>query len=129
VRGCHLLSPPLLLVRRVGQQRDVARAFDRLGQHALVRRARARNATRQNLAAFGHVACEQLHVFEVYVINFVLTEATNLAPTEAPPATATALRPAFAVAALRPPLVQIEPTLITISRHNFSQLSSVPTPP
>src|ERR1041385_7542826 len=81
-RVCHLPSPNPL-VGRVRQQRDIAGALDCFRQHALMRRTITGDSSRQDLASFGQVVLQQLHVFEVDQIYFVDTEATNASPVHA----------------------------------------------
>src|SRR5947209_6941677 len=77
---------------RERQQRDVARLLDGDGKPPLVRRADAAQAARHDLAAFGHEAREQPHVFVVDGVNFLDAEFANLLAAEIFPA-------AFAAAA------------------------------
>jgi len=53
------------MLGRKGQQRDMPRAFDRDGQHALMPRARADLAARFDLAALGHVTAQLIGLFIV----------------------------------------------------------------
>src|SRR6185436_8096306 len=71
-----------LLVRGVGDQRQVAGALDRLLHHALVTSARAGNAPRQNLGALENVALQHLGVLVVDPIDLVDAELADLATAE-----------------------------------------------
>jgi len=58
---CSLTTRPIAarrLVGRIRQQRDVARALDGYGEHALVLGGIAGDAARDDLAALGHVMLE-----------------------------------------------------------------------
>src|SRR5215510_13476544 len=101
------------LIRRVGQQRDVARALDSFSQHALVRGARARDSPRQNFAALGNVALQQLHIFEVDQINFLDAEAANLSALHAP-------HPPTSHRAGAVILFESKVSIFVVSRHNLS---------
>jgi hypothetical protein len=94
LRMCHVFNS---LVGCVRKERDVAGAFNRLGQHALMRRTITGDSSRQNLAPFGKVVLQQPHVFKVDEINFVDTKATHASPVNAPAAAASAHWPSIAV--------------------------------
>src|SRR5438552_18506396 len=70
------------LIRHVRNERNLTRAFDRNLQLPLVHRAGARDAPRQDLAAFGHERSQQLHVLVVDVVDLVRAELADLAPAE-----------------------------------------------
>src|SRR5262245_17076151 len=71
-----------LLVRHVRDQRDLARALDRRLQLALVHRAGARDAPRQDLAALRDERADQLDVLVVDVVDLVRAELADLAAAE-----------------------------------------------
>src|SRR6185369_8448636 len=73
-RVCHVVLPLIGCVRK---QSDVACSLDSFRQHALVRCTIAGDSSRQDLAAFGQVVLQQLHVLEIDQVYFVDTEATN----------------------------------------------------
>src|SRR5689334_3948925 len=64
------------------QQSDVARLLDRVAQAALVRRADARNAPRNDLAALGNETREQPHVLIVDVVDSFDAKPANLLAPE-----------------------------------------------
>src|SRR4051812_36921858 len=70
------------LLRDVWNQRQLARALDRRLQLALVRRARARNPARKNLAALRHEWSQQFHVLVVDIVDLVRAKLTDLAAPE-----------------------------------------------
>jgi hypothetical protein len=78
-----LFSPPSGLIRSVGQERYVACALDGLGQHALVRSARATDTTRQDFAALGNEALQELHVLVIDEVYLFATEAADFATMHA----------------------------------------------
>src|SRR5688572_384453 len=59
------------------QQRGDARALDGVLQLALMQRAGAGNAARQNLSALGDELLERLHVFEVDVLDLLDAELAD----------------------------------------------------
>jgi hypothetical protein len=63
-------------------QRQLTRPLDGRVQLALVRRARARDAARQNLPALRHERSEQLDVFVIDVVDLVGAELAHFAPAE-----------------------------------------------
>src|SRR5437899_12841071 len=77
-----MTSMMLTSVRHVRNQRDLSRALDGGLQLALVHRARARDAPRENLAALGHERPDQLDVLVVDVVDLVRAELADLAPAE-----------------------------------------------
>jgi hypothetical protein len=60
---CHFAFS--FLVRRVRQQRDIARTLDCFRKHPLMGCAISGDASRQNLSAFGKIIEQQSNVFEV----------------------------------------------------------------
>src|SRR5947209_17560787 len=86
-------------IRHVRNQRDLARALDRGLQLALVHRAGARDAPRQDLAALGHERSDQLHVLVVDVVDLVRAELADLATAEQRAALSLFLVARFLVAA------------------------------
>src|SRR5882724_12186980 len=72
----------LTSVRHVRNQCNLPRALDGGLELALVHRARARDAPRENLAALGHERPDQLDVLVVDVVNLVRAELADLAPAE-----------------------------------------------
>jgi hypothetical protein len=93
-----LFSPPFELVRSVGQERYVASALDGFGQHALVRRARSTDTTRQDFAALRNKALKQLHVLVINEINLFPAEAADFAAMHASASAATSASIAATVA-------------------------------
>jgi hypothetical protein len=85
------------LVGGVRKERDVAGAFDRLRQHALMRRTITGDSSRQDLAAFGKVVLQQPDVFEVDEVYFIDTKPANTSPVHAPAAAASAHWPSIAI--------------------------------
>src|SRR5699024_10430444 len=71
------------LLRRVGQQGNVARTLDRLGQLALVMRAGAGHAAGQDLAALGHILAQAGSILVVDVLDLIHTKSANLAAATA----------------------------------------------
>src|SRR5882724_7059389 len=59
------------------QQRDIPRLLDGVGEPALVRRAYARNTSRDNLTPFGHKCVKQLHVLVIDVVNLLDAESAH----------------------------------------------------
>jgi hypothetical protein len=68
--------------RDVREEGDRASALDGMGQLALVARAAAGDATRNDLAALGDEAAKPPHVLVVDQVDLVRTELTDLSPTE-----------------------------------------------
>jgi hypothetical protein len=79
--------PSLTLVSRIWQQRDIARAFDCLGQHALMNGAVARNTTGQNLASFRDKVSQESGIFEINDVYLLDAKPADPAPAKAAPAT------------------------------------------
>src|SRR5438067_12806110 len=74
------------LVGHIRNQRDLARALDRGLQVALVHRARAGDAARQDFAALRHERADQLDVLVIDVVDLVRAELAHLAaPEQRPP--------------------------------------------
>src|SRR5438067_9815747 len=73
------------LVGHIRNQRDLARALDRGLQVALVHRARAGDAARQDFAALRHERADQLDVLVIDVVDLVRAELAHLAATEQRP--------------------------------------------
>src|SRR2546425_552433 len=72
----------LLVGRDVRQQRDRARALDGVGERALVPRAAAGNAARNDLAALGDEATQTPDVLVVDDVDLVRAELADLPPAE-----------------------------------------------
>src|SRR5262245_61194945 len=72
----------MALIRHVRNERDLPGPLDRGLQFALVHRAGARDATRQDLAALGDERSDQLHVLVVDVVDLVRAELAHLAAAE-----------------------------------------------
>src|SRR5260370_42174978 len=94
------------------QESDVARALDGHAQPALMPRANARHAARQNLPAFLHelgknvraLVVDEVHLFDAELAHLLFAEILAFAPGPSPgPARATATRPAFAPRTAVPP--------------------------
>src|SRR4051794_17068031 len=77
---CHQKSE--ISLRYVGDERDLPRAFDGRLQFALVLRAGAGDAPRQDLAALGHEGSDELHIFVIDVVDFVRAKLADLAPAK-----------------------------------------------
>src|ERR1019366_5871061 len=89
-----------LAARREGQQCDVARLLDSLGDAELMGRANPRQAARNDLAALGHKAGEQTHVLVIDAVDLLGAELADLlAPEELAAAIATATAGASAAGA------------------------------
>jgi hypothetical protein len=71
------------LVGRIRQQRDIASAFDCLGQHSLMYGAVARYSPRENFAALRNKVPQKPGIFEVNDIYLFNAEAANAAPAHA----------------------------------------------
>src|SRR3989338_2012598 len=69
----------VLLPGDVRKQREVAGALDAAGELALVRRAVARDAGRQDLARVGREGAQDLDLLEVDVADLLGAEAADLA--------------------------------------------------
>lgn len=97
-----------------------------------MRRARSRNAARQNFAALRDIVRQQLHVLEIYDVNFVQTETTDFAAAKSTTraattaaASTTAASAAETASATVIIISEITFTItIKISRHNFPLLNS-----
>jgi nicotinamide mononucleotide (NMN) deamidase PncC len=72
-----------MLIGRVGQERNVARALDGFGQHALMRCAGSTDTTRQDFPAFRNEALKELHVLVINEVNLFSTEAADFAAMHA----------------------------------------------
>jgi hypothetical protein len=72
-----------ILVGCVRQERDIASAFDCLGQHSLMYGAVARYSPRENLAAFRNKVSEKPGIFEINDIYFFNAETANAAAAHA----------------------------------------------
>ena len=89
---------------REGHQGDVAGALDGHAQPALVPRAHASHAARQNLAALLHelrqnvsaLVVDEVHLLDAELANFLFAEVLALAAGTPPRATGTAAWTAFA---------------------------------
>src|SRR5207244_8069158 len=90
---------PATSVRYVGNQRNLPGTLDGGLQLALVHRAGARDAPRQDLAALGHERPDQLHVLVLDVVDLVRAEFADLAPAEQRAALSLFLVARFLVAA------------------------------
>jgi hypothetical protein len=77
-------SIPFDLVSRVRQQRDIARAFDCLGKHALMYGAVSGNTPGQNLAAFRDKISQEPGVFEINDVYLLNAETADSAAAKAP---------------------------------------------
>src|SRR4051812_15551804 len=86
-------------VCHVRNERDLARPLDCGLQLALVHRARARDAARQDLAALGNERTDQFDVLVVDVVDLVRAELADLAATEQRAALALFLVAGFLVSA------------------------------
>src|SRR5258706_5082732 len=84
-------------IGHIRNERELAGAFDRRLQLALVHRTRARDPARQNLAALGNERPEQLHILVIDVVNLIRAELADLAPPEHRPALACLLFLVFLV--------------------------------
>src|ERR1051325_549327 len=71
-----------MLFGGIRNQRQLARAHDRRAQLALMHRAGARDAARQNLGALRHERHQELHVLVVDVVDLVRAELAHLAAAE-----------------------------------------------
>src|SRR5712692_3725360 len=91
VRRWGRLAPARSELGGKRQQGDIARALDRFAEPALVLRARAGHASRQDLTALLHKRLEHFHLLvidEVYAVSaepahFLLAEILPLAPARA----------------------------------------------
>src|SRR5688500_18104609 len=70
------------LVSCVWNKRQLPGAHDRRPQLALMHRARARDAARQNLRSLRHERHQQLDVLVVDVVDLIDAELAQLAPAE-----------------------------------------------
>src|SRR5262245_17011759 len=104
------------LLRRVRDQRELARAHDRRPQLPLMERTRSRNAPRQNLGPLGDERHQELHVLVVDVVDLVRAELADFATTEHRPAlTILAL---LLPAARRLPAAPAAKTLLAVHRSS-----------
>ena len=71
-----------------GEEANVTRALDGAGQLALVLRADARDAARQDLATLGHELAQTHHVLVIDVLNLLRQEGADFATREATARTA-----------------------------------------
>jgi hypothetical protein len=71
-----------LELRRERQQGDVARLLDGVGEPPLVRRAHARNAARDDLAALRHEGVQRLDVLVIDVVDLLDAETAYLLAPE-----------------------------------------------
>ena len=86
------------------QQRDVARALDRFAEPALMARANARHAARQNLSALLHelrqnvgaLVVDEVHLLDTELADFLLAEILALAAARTAGTSWTAAWAAFA---------------------------------
>lgn len=85
------------VLRRVRQQRDLARTLERGCEHSLMSSAGAGLATRLDLAAVGDISAEAAGVFVIDELYFVDAESADTSPPKA--ATAAPWTPARAFAA------------------------------
>src|SRR5580765_6987806 len=108
--------PVATLVSRVGQQRDIARAFDCLGQHALMDCAIAGNSPGQNLAALGDEISQKTCVLEIDDIHLLNAETADTTPAH-PAATAPLLGPA-AIVVIVAVVVVAASSVFVICRHS-----------
>jgi len=74
----------LLVGRYVRQQRDRARTLDSVGELALMARATAGDAARNDLPALGDETTQTPDVLVVDEVDLVRAELADLAPPEAP---------------------------------------------
>src|SRR5438105_4203343 len=68
-------------ISRERQQRNGARALDRVLQFALMQRAGAGDASRQNLSALRDELLQHLHIFEVDVLELLHAELADALAT------------------------------------------------
>src|SRR6266550_4220026 len=101
------------LLRHVRNQRDLSRALDRHLQLPLVHRARARDATRQHLAALRHERSQELDVLVVDVVDLIRAELADLAAAEH--------RAALAVLLVAGLLVFVPAAAATAARSSLSE--------
>src|SRR5712691_7991846 len=94
---CHDSANTFPLICRVRQQRDIARALDGFGKHALTYGAVAGDASRENLASLGSVVLQQPQVFKVDLINFLDAEAADSPPVHAATAALHAASPSILI--------------------------------
>src|SRR5438132_1916229 len=87
----------------VREQRHVARALERRGEHPLVLRAGAALAARVDLAAVADVATDAAHFFEVDLLDLVHAERADLAARTPRPAVAGAVATAVVATAITRP--------------------------
>ena len=92
-----------LAASREGQQSDVARLLDRLGDAALVGRANTRQAARNDLAALGHKAGKQTHVLVINAVDLLGAELADLLAPEKLAATIAATAAGASASAWRGP--------------------------
>src|SRR5262245_40572418 len=97
---CNQQSAISISICHIRNQRDLTGALDRGLQLALMHRAGARDAARQNLAALGDERPDELHVLVVDVVDLVRAELADLAAAEEGPALALPLLARLLVAAL-----------------------------
>src|SRR3989338_10452730 len=63
-----------MLIKHVGDQADLAHAFNGLGNHPLVQGAAAAHAAGRDLTAVGHEPAHKAHVF---IVNALFLDAKN----------------------------------------------------
>src|ERR1043166_3180427 len=90
----------MTLLRRVGDERQLARTHDRGAQLPLMHGACAGDAARQNLRALGDERHQQLDVLVVDVVDLVRAELADLAAAEH--RTALAVLPLLSALSARP---------------------------
>src|SRR5512137_1322923 len=77
-----MTSMALHLICRVGQQRQLPSPLDGRLELALVHRAHAGDAARQDLRALGHEGQQHLRVLVVDVVDLLRAELADLAAAE-----------------------------------------------
>src|SRR4030095_2512933 len=102
--------------RRIRQQRDIARALDCLGEHALMYGTVARYSPGQNLAAFRDEISQKPGIFEINNVHLFNAETADAAPAHAASATTT-LRRTTAVEIII--AVVTPPSVFVACRHSY----------
>src|SRR5471032_2246416 len=102
-RSSRITCMVVLLLHDIGQQRHEAGALDGVGQNALLLVADRGDAGRNDLAALGNVALQELDVLVVDLRRVIAGEGAGLLPAEEGTACAVlaSATSAFAVAAAR----------------------------
>jgi hypothetical protein len=98
--GCHARSLRACGASGEREQRDVAGALDRFAEPALVTRADAGHAARQDLSALLHelrqnvgaFVVDEVHLLDTELADFLLAEILTLAASRAARSTRTAAR-------------------------------------